>query len=132
MKCKSVSTAFMTDKVTESRDFYVKYFGAKVTFDNGWYVNLEFGNNAAMLQFMSPQGPQHQLSKRDGLSFNFSVEDVDNEYKKFITAGFKPIFPLEDHPWGDRGFAIEDINGIQLYIYTDTEPEDEYKQYYKK
>jgi uncharacterized glyoxalase superfamily protein PhnB len=39
--------------------------------------------------------------------------------------------PLEDHPWGDRGFAVMDPNGIQLYIYTETKPSEEFKQYYK-
>jgi uncharacterized glyoxalase superfamily protein PhnB len=39
--------------------------------------------------------------------------------------------PLEDHPWGDRGFAILDPNGVMLYIYSEREPADEFKQYVK-
>lgn len=38
--------------------------------------------------------------------------------------------PLDDHPWGDRGFAILDPNGVTLYIYSAREPADEFKQYY--
>ncbi len=30
-----------------------------------------------------------------------------------------------------RGFAILDPNGIQLYIYSNIEPSEEFKQYYK-
>jgi uncharacterized glyoxalase superfamily protein PhnB len=132
MKYLSVTTLFMTDKVNESRDFYVKYFDAKVTFDNGWYVDLNFGREASSLHFMSPQGPQHKLSKADGLSYNFKVMNVDGEYDRLTAAGLKPVLPLEDHPWGDRGFAVEDPNGIQLYIYSDIEPAEEFKKYYKK
>lgn len=47
--------------------------------------------------------------------YNFAVEDVDQEYKALIEAGLSVIMPLEDHPWGDRGFAIQDPNGISLY-----------------
>jgi len=47
MNANTLSSAFTTNKVEESRDFYVKYFDAKVTFDCGWYVNLEFGATAA-------------------------------------------------------------------------------------
>ena len=131
MKAKSLSTAFTTDKVEESRDFYIKYLGAKVTFDCGWYVNLEFGNKSSTLQFMSPQQPEQQLSSGSGLMYNILVENVDQEYKKLTESGLTAIVPLEDHPWGDRGFAIQDPNGISLYIHSEREPSEEFKQYFK-
>lgn len=130
MKIQSLSAAFTTNKVAESRDFYVKYFDAKVTFDCGWYVNLAFGNESTTLQFMSPQQPEHQLSSGAGLLFNFSVDDVDEEYHKLTQAGLAVVVPLEDHPWGDRGFAIQDPNGISLYIYSEREPTEEFKNYF--
>jgi len=37
--------------------------------------------------------------------------------------------PLEDHPWGDRGFPILDPNGVTLYIYSPRDPADEFKHY---
>ncbi|MDO9596927.1 MAG: DUF1801 domain-containing protein [Azoarcus sp.] len=51
MLANSLSPCINTTKVEESRDFYVKHFGAKITFDCGWYVNLEFGKGTS-LQFM--------------------------------------------------------------------------------
>ncbi|MDF1689968.1 MAG: VOC family protein [Cycloclasticus sp.] len=132
MNINNLSTAFTTNKVEESRDFYVKYFGAIVTFDCGWYVNLQLGADSSTFQFMSPQQPEQQLSSGAGLMYNFSVEDVDAEYKRLTEAGLPVIVPLEDHPWGDRGFATQDPNGISLYIYSDREPSEEFKQYHKK
>lgn len=131
MKASSVSPAFTTNKVEETRDFYVKHFNAKVTFDCGWYVNLEFGSETESLQFMSPQMPEHKLSSGDGLIYNFMVDDVDNEYERLTGEGLSVVVPLEDHPWGDRGFAIQDPNGISLYIYSLREPTEEFKAYYK-
>ena len=57
MLANSLSPASPQQRSEESRDFYVKHFGAKVTFDCGWYVNLEFGKGAS-LQFMAPQPDQ--------------------------------------------------------------------------
>lgn len=131
MKANSLSVAFTTNRVEETRDFYVKYFDAKVTFDCGWYVNLEFGNKTSTLQFMSPQQPEQPLGHGPGLMYNFAVDDVDQEYEKLTAAGRTVIVPLEDHPWGDRGFAIKDPNGISLYIFSECEPDDEFKQYFK-
>lgn len=131
MKTKTLSPAFTTDKVAQTRDFYVKHFDARVTFDCGWYVNLEFSNEASTLQFMSPQQPEHQLSSGAGLIYNFAVEDVDAEYERLAKEGLAVVIPLEDHPWGDRGFAVQDPNGISLYLYSEHEPTEEFKQYYK-
>jgi len=131
MKTNTISPAFTTDKVAQTRDFYVKHFDARVTFDCGWYVNLEFSNEASTLQFMSPQQPEHQLSSAAGLIYNFAVEDVDAEYERLAKEGLVVVVPLEDHPWGDRGFAVRDPNGISLYLYSEREPVEEFKQYYK-
>ena len=131
MKVQSLSPAFTTDKVGQTRDFFVKYFNAKVTFDCGWYVNMEFGDAGSTLQFMSPQQPEHSLSSADGLIYNFAVDDVDAEYSRLTRAGLPVVMPLEDHPWGDRGFATQDPNGISLYLYSLREPADEFRPYFK-
>jgi uncharacterized glyoxalase superfamily protein PhnB len=130
MSPQAISACITTGKVPESRDFYVKHFGAKVTFDCGWYVNLQFGNKTSTLQFMSPQPGQSPCNPA-GLIYNFAVADVDAEHKKLVGAGLEAVMPLDDHPWGDRGFAIQDPNGVTLYLYSEREPSAEFKQFYK-
>ena len=129
MHINSLSPCITTTKVEESRDFYVKYFGAKVTFDCGWYVNLEFGGSAS-IQFMTPQNDQPACNPA-GLMYNFSVSDVDEVYQSLSDFGLVAVMPLDDHPWGDRGFAVQDPNGLVVYIYSERQPTPEFKQYYK-
>ena len=131
MNANTLSPAFTTNDVEGTRDFYIRHFDAIVTFDCGWYVNLEFGNPSCTIQFMSPQQPEHQLSSGAGLIYNFAVKNVDDEYKKLTEANLSVVVPLEDHPWGDRGFAVQDPNGISLYIYSLREPSEEFEQYFK-
>lgn len=132
MIAKTLSACITTTKVDESRDFYVKHFGAKVTFDCGWYVNLRFGNETSELQFIAPQEQGPPVCNPAGLMYNFCVDDVDAEFNRLIANGLTPVMPIENHPWGDRGFAVLDPNGIMLYIYSDREPAEDFKQYYKK
>lgn len=61
---------------------------------------------------------------------NFKVDDVDAEHVRLTEAGLQAVMPLEDHPWGDRGFSVMDPIGNSVYIYSDREPAEEYKQYY--
>lgn len=130
MKASNLSTAIITNKIDESREFYIKNFNAKITFDCGWYLNMEFGAKTSSLQFMSPQEPNQPTSDGKGLMYNFEVADVDLEYEKLTKLGNQAIMPLDNHPWGDRGFAILDPNGITLYIYSTREPAEEFKQYF--
>lgn len=131
MKANNLSSCIVTNNIDESRNFYIKNFNAKITFDCGWYINMEFGNSTAKLQFMSPQQQEQAICNGSGLMYNFDVDDVDTEYERLIQLGNKPAMPLEDHPWGDRGFAILDPNGIMLYIYSNKEPSEEFKQFFK-
>lgn len=131
MKTTNLSACIVTEKVEQSKAFYLKNFDAKVIFDCGWYVNMAFGSKTATLQFMAPQHPEQLTYKGEGLMYNFEVDDVDAEYERLTRLGNTPVMPLEDHPWGDRGFAILDPNGIVLYIYTSKEPAAEFKPYYK-
>lgn len=131
MIVNTLSACITTEKVEESRDFYVKHFDAQVTFDCGWYVNLQFGKETSELQFITPQDPAPPACNPAGLIYNFAVDDVDSEYQRLTEAGLAPVMPLEDHPWGDRGFSILDPNGISLYIFSEREPAEEFKPYYK-
>ena len=126
---KQISPTICVDDPASSRDFYVKHFDAKVVFDAGWYINIRIGKGE--LCFMKPQKPEQPLFTGEGLTYNLEVEDVDNEHQRLTESGLTPVMPLEDHPWGDRGFSIVDPNGVALYIYTPKEPAAEFKQYYK-
>lgn len=130
-RTRCVSTAFTTNKIDETKDFYVRFLSADVTFDCGWYINLRFGEEKATLRFMSPRKSEQKPCMSTGLLYNFLVDDVDGEYDRITALGLTPTIPLQDQPWGERSFAIEDPNGITLYIYSEREPEDTYKQYYR-
>ena len=101
------------------------------TFDCGWYVNLRLGKETSELQFIAPQEQGPPTCNPAGLTYNFRVDDVDAEYDRLMAGGLAPVMPIEDHPWGDRGFAFLDPNGVALYIYPDREPAEEFKQFYK-
>ena len=64
-----------------------------------------------------------------GVMLNFKVDDVDCEYSRLTKEKLEVAMPLENHPWGDRGFSIIDPIGNMVYIYSDREPSEEFKPY---
>ena len=129
MLTKAISACITTDRLAETRVFYKTHFGARVAFDCGWYINLQFGDTSLSLQFMSPQHGQ-PVCNPAGLTYNFKVADVDMEYARLMAEGLQPLMPLENHPWGDRAFAVQDPSGVVLYIYTECDPAPEFQEYY--
>ncbi len=130
MNINQLSPCFCTNNISVCRDFYQNYFDAKITFDCGWYLNMDIGTNGANIQFMEPQGEMPVFSG-SGIILNIAVNNVDDEYQRLINMGLSAATPLEDHVWGDRGFSIKDPLGNSLYIYSVREPSEEFKSYYK-
>lgn len=129
MKTKSLSTCFCTHEVDKCRDFYVDYFSSKIIFDCGWYLRLKIGGDGPELCFIQPQENMTTFSGT-GVMLNFDVADVDSEYFRLSESGLKVAMPLEDHPWGDRGFSVIDPIGNSVYIYSLREPADAFKQFF--
>ena len=111
----------VTEKVQESKDFYVRLFGCDVIYegDGGWFVMLQLGTSE--LGFMKP-GLQSQSAifrpafQGQGVWIAIDVEDVDAEYRRILGLGVTIEAETRDEPWGDRHFVIVDPNGIGIDI----------------
>lgn len=121
----TASPCFTVADVAAIRDFFVDRFGARVSFDCGWYVNLHLGGAGSSVQFMAPRGDA-PVASLAGISLNFQVDDVDAEYAHLADAGLPEAMPLEDHTWGDRGFAVVGPLGLVLYLFSPRAPSPEF------
>jgi uncharacterized glyoxalase superfamily protein PhnB len=127
MEVRDLSICFTTDRIQECREFYIKYFDVDVTFDHSWYISIRFKSNRKRiyLSFMAPQFGE-PLYNNGGITINLWVKDVDAEHEKLQKAGLKITRPLQDNPWGDRSFEVNDPLGNILYIYKYIKPTEEY------
>ena len=127
MSACSSSSTFVTDKLSQVRAFYERHFDARAIFDCGWYVTLRLGPAAggAEVSFMEPRAGAPEFS--GGATLNLRVDDVDELHRRLTESGVEPTTPLDDHPWGDRGFGIMDPCGLVVYCYEDIEPAPEYR-----
>lgn len=130
MQTKELSTCFCTDKVDDCRDYYQKFFAAETVFDCGWYVTLKIGGqDGPEISFIQPQEGMPVFGG-SGVMLNFKVDDVDSEHERLVKSELEIMMPIEDHPWGDRGFSVADPIGNSVYIYSDREPSADFKQYF--
>lgn len=111
----------ITEKVSESKDFYVQMFGCEVCYEgeDGWFILLKLGNSE--LGFMKPNLPAqpsiyHRAFQGSGAWIAVDVENVDAEYARIKSLGVPIEVELRDEAWGDRHFVIVDPNGIGIDV----------------
>jgi catechol 2,3-dioxygenase-like lactoylglutathione lyase family enzyme len=128
MTIQNISTTITTPHLAESKAFYQRHFAAKPVFDCGWYVVLHLAHNAEIC-LMEPRDGAAPCS--GGVTFNLQVEDADALHDRLSGEGITPVVPLEDHPWGDRGFGFPDPAGVMVYCYHEIEPSEAFRQYFR-
>lgn len=123
-----LNAGILTEKLQETKDFYLKYLDFKVKFENEFYLLLETPNQKDTLSFLLPNHPTqqpifHPKFRGEGIYLTIEVRNVDEFYKKVKEKGVEIIVTLRSEPWGDRHFALQDPNGIGIDIVTYTASE---------
>ncbi len=95
----------VTERLTDCRDFYQRWFGLEIVFEASWFILLtDSANNRASLAFMhpdhpsAPPGPEPFSGK--GMCLEFQVADAQAEYDRFVSGGALIILTLRDEPFG--------------------------------
>ncbi|MDF2502338.1 MAG: Glyoxalase-like domain containing protein [Anaerosporomusa subterranea] len=132
MVIKRIDATISTNKLSESRDFYIKHFGFELVYESDWYIELLSPSLAAGVSFTLPQRDVGEFFTGKGLILSFGVDDVDAEYERLNGEGLTIQQELQNKPWGERSFVVNDPNGVHIYVYTLIPPEPEYQVIYDK
>lgn len=117
MEIRDLSICFTTPKLQECREFYTKYFDVDIAYDHSWYLTFRFKwKRKIYLSFMNPQNNE-PIYNNGGVTINLWVKDVDAEYQRLKDMGLEITRQIQDNPWGDRSFEVNDPLGNILYIY---------------
>ncbi len=121
MQLSSVYPVICTDKLAESKRFYVKHFPLEVTFDSDWYVSFKSTGERpfelALLDYQHDTVPaDFRKNFSGGLIINFEVEDVDSVFERFKKAGAPIHQELRSEAFGQRHFITSDPNGVLIDV----------------
>lgn len=124
-----LNAGIITEKLTETKEFYTNVLDFGVSFENEFYLLLHTPDKSAEISFLKPNHPSQMPIFQSpfngkGVYLTIEVEDVDKTYELTKSKGVKIEIEIKDEPWGDRHFAIIDPNGIGIDIVTYSEPEE--------
>lgn len=108
-----------TPNLGECREFYRRAFGARVLFEQDWYVHLSV--DGWEIGFLHPNHPkrlpvfQHTSLTR-GVCVALEVDDVQALHDELLARGIELLGKLGEHPGGERAFSLMDPAGIVLNV----------------
>jgi uncharacterized glyoxalase superfamily protein PhnB len=80
------------------------------------HAEMEFADSVIM---MGHPGPDYKSPKRLGHVFELqyvTVGDVDSHFRRSRDAGATILAEPKDQPYGDRTYAVEDLEGHHWYF----------------
>jgi uncharacterized glyoxalase superfamily protein PhnB len=120
----SVTPSLMVDGAAKAIDFYKKALGAEELMrfpgPDGriMHAEIRIGDSVIMLGDEMPEQGARGPKSIGGTPVSLFIygENVDAAWKRAVDAGAKPIMPLTDQFWGDRGGCIEDPFGHHWWL----------------
>ena len=120
MKIKYMNSVIFVEDVDRSRQFYTNVLGQKVIQDYGRYVGFDGGfgiwdrEYAMSIIFC---GKSKKPSSNSGqMELYFETDDLDAMIQHLKSHNVILIHELYTHDWGQRGFRIQDPDGIIVEI----------------
>jgi len=103
-----------SNKLDESKEFYINFIGLTLAMDMGWIVT-----------FVSDSNPTAQISivqndQSDNINSNITlsieVADIDGLYEKAKALNYEITYDITNEPWGVRRFFVKDPNGVTINL----------------
>lgn len=114
-----IMTNICSDKLVESRDFYVKLFDFNVDYDSDWFVHLISKNKKLELGIIERTNeivPKDFQNRPQGFYITFVVENADEIFKIAESEKFEIISQPTDTSYGQRRLLLKDPNGTLVDI----------------
>lgn len=113
-------TNLCSDRLGESRDFYVSLLGFEVNFDSDWYVQLRSPSHPelelGLIARSSALVPPRFQQAPTGMFITVVVPDVDAVYAKALALGIPILQEPRNEFYGQRRFLTVDPNGCLIDI----------------
>lgn len=120
MSFTRILTNICSDRLGESRDFYVALLGFEVNDDSDWYVQLRSPENQELefgiISRTSGLVPPQFQKAPTGMYVTFVVPDVDIVYSKAVSLGITIVQEPKNEFYGQRRFLTVDPNGCLIDI----------------
>ncbi len=112
MSVQRVVPDITTERIEESREFYVGLLGFEVAMDMDWVVTLVSPVNRTAQVILMTRDARAPLQPQ----ISIEVTHVDAVHAEAVRRGDDITYPLTDEPWGVRRFFVRDPSGVVINV----------------
>lgn len=120
MSISRLLLSLCSDRLSESRDFYVSLLGFEVAYDSDWFVQLRCPTNhdlqLGILSRTSELVPAGHQQLPAGMVLTLVVPDVDAVYRQAQALGLAIVQEPKNEFYGQRRFLTLDPNGCLVDV----------------
>lgn len=134
MALRRAFPTILSDRLPETRDFYVRLLGFEVAFDSDFYVALrspEADDGAVCELAVWAVGhemvPPPYRADPAGIVLTFVVDDVDALHIEARRQGLLVVAPPRDQFYGRRRMLVTDPNGLLVDVSSPSTPSPEFR-----
>ena len=112
-------TNICSDKLPESKDFYIKLFDFQVNFDSDWFVHLVSKDKQLELGIVERTNqiiPKDYQTPPQGFYVTFVVNNADDVFKIAVKENFEIIEEPTNTSYGQRRLLLKDPNGMLVDV----------------
>jgi predicted enzyme related to lactoylglutathione lyase len=119
MDIRRIIPNISSNKMDESKEFYLNFLGLNIVMDMHWVVTFaSLSNPTAQINIVKSD---NQFSSNDHVTITIEVSDVDSLYEKAKESGYEITYPITNETWGPvRRFWVRDPNGITINLMAHT------------
>jgi predicted enzyme related to lactoylglutathione lyase len=114
MTIRRVVPNINSDKLEESKNFYVTFLGMQLVMDMQWVLTFASEDNPAAQVTVVKSDNADKL--QPGITLSIEVSDVDSLYQKAKALNYEITYEIKDEPWGVRRFWVKDPNGVTINL----------------
>ena len=103
-----------SDKLDESKEFYMNFLGLTLAMDMKWILTFASDSNPnAQISIVKDDKSDHSNSN---ITISIEVSDVDQLYQKAQSLNYEITYEITNEPWGVRRFFVKDPNGVTINL----------------
>lgn len=127
MAVRRAFPTILSDRLPETRDFYVALLGFEVGFDSEWFVSLTSADHQGTHE-LGVWAVGHELvpppyrADPAGVILTFVVDDVDAVHAEARRLRLPLVAPPRDLFYGQRQMLVTDPNGLLVDVSTPSSP----------
>ena len=134
MALRRAFPTILSDRLPETRDFYVRLLGFEVAFDSDFYVALRSAEDdegavceLAVWAVGHEMVPPPYRADPAGIVLTFVVDDVDALHIEARRQGLLVVAPPRDQFYGRRRMLVTDPNGLLVDVSSPSTPSPEFR-----